>query len=105
MTIKGRGTGLDLSSLAGLIVAFGGILGGLMLEGGNIRDVAQITGALIVLGGTLGAVMVTTPTALLVGALKKLKYVFFQPKYEPRQIIEEITGFATRARRNGIVSL
>jgi chemotaxis protein MotA len=96
---------LDLSSFAGVIVALGGILGGLMLEGGSIKDVAQITGAIIVLGGTLGAVMVTTPTPVLIGAFKSLKYVFFQRKYDPRKIIDEILVYATRARRNGIVSL
>ena len=50
----------DFASIGGVIISIGGILGGLLLEGGKIRDVAQITAALIVLGGTLGAVMVTT---------------------------------------------
>jgi chemotaxis protein MotA len=95
----------DFSSLAGLVVALGGILGGLLLEGGSIRDVAQVTGAIIVLGGTLGAVLVTTPTDRLRGAARNLLYVFFQPVYNPRKIIDEIIVYATRARRNGIVSL
>jgi chemotaxis protein MotA len=100
-----RRQSLDLSSFAGLVVALGGILGGLILEGGSIQDVAQVTGAIIVLGGTLGAVMVTTPSAALVGALKRLKSVFFQVSYDHRKVLEEILVYATRARRNGIVSL
>jgi chemotaxis protein MotA len=104
-TPKGSGVKIDLSSIAGIVVALGGILGGLLLEGGNIKDVAQVTGAIIVLGGTLGAVLVTTPTAVLGGAARKLLYVFFQPVYTPREIIDEIIIYATRARRNGIVSL
>jgi chemotaxis protein MotA len=95
----------DFGSFAGLLVAVGGILGGLLLEGGNIRDVAQVTGAIIVLGGTLGAVMITSPTTALVGAFKNLRLVFFQPAYEPRKIVDEVLSYATRARRNGIVSL
>jgi chemotaxis protein MotA len=105
MTKKNRGIRIDVSSFAGIALALGGILGGLILEGGSIKDVAQVTGAIIVLGGTIGAVMVTTPTALLLGALRNLKFVFFQPSYEPRKIIEEVLGYAARARRNGIVSL
>ena len=104
-TSKGPGLKIDLGSLAGLIVALGGILGGLILEGGNIKDVAQITGGIIVVAGTLGAVLVTTPTSILTGAARKLLYVFFQPVYTPRGIIDEILLYATRARRNGIVSL
>lgn len=99
------GVSIDFSSFAGLLVALGAILGGLMLEGGSIQDLAQLTGGMIVLGGTLGAVMVTTPSATLWGAFKKLKYVFFQPKYAPRDLVDEIIAYATRARRNGIVSL
>jgi len=51
----------DLASIAGIVIAFGGILGGLVLEGGKLRDIAQFTAALIVLGGTGGAVLVSLP--------------------------------------------
>jgi chemotaxis protein MotA len=102
---KGPRLSIDVSSFGGLAVAVGAIVGGLILEGGNIRDIAQVTGAIIVLGGTFGAVMVTTPTSVLLGAVKNLKYVFFQPRLEDRKVIEEIVVFATRARRNGLVSL
>jgi chemotaxis protein MotA len=104
-TSKGPRIKIDWGSIVGVLVALGGILGGLLLEGGNVKDVAQITGGIIVLSGTLGAVLVTTPTAVFTGAARKLLYVFFQPVYTPRGIIDEILVYATRARRNGIVSL
>jgi chemotaxis protein MotA len=95
----------DIATLAGLIVAFGGISGGLILEGGKLRDIAQITAALIVFGGTLGAVMVTTPLPILLRAAKELRHVFFTTVESPAERIEEIIGFATQARRSGILSL
>ena len=49
---------LDVATVAGIAVALGGILGGLILEKGSIQDVAQTTAAMIVLGGTVGAVLV-----------------------------------------------
>lgn len=104
-TPKGPSIRIDFGSMAGIVVALGGILGGLLLEGGSVKDVAQITGGLIVLTGTLGAVLVTTPASVLAGAARKLIYVFFQPVYTPRGVIDEILIYATRARRNGIVSL
>ena len=67
----------DLATLSGLVLAFGGIAGGLIMEGGRLQDVAQITSALIVLGGTLGAVMITTPLSVLIRAGKQLRNVFF----------------------------
>lgn len=62
----------DLATLGGLLLAAGGILGGLMLEGGKLTDIAQVTALMIVLGGTLGAVMVTTPLHTLIRAAKCL---------------------------------
>jgi chemotaxis protein MotA len=41
------------------VLAIGGIVGGLQLEGGRIKDISQLTAAFIVLGGTLGALMVS----------------------------------------------
>lgn len=95
----------DLASIGGLVLAFGGILGGLIMEGGKVSDVSQVTAAIIVLAGTLGAVMVTTPMHVLVGALKKLKLVFFDSSHSPEAAIDEIIGYATKARKNSIISL
>lgn len=95
----------DIASLAGIVIAFGGILGGLIIEGGKLKDVAQFTAALIVLGGTFGAVMVSVPLNTLIGGLKRLKGVFFDPKVEIDGMIEEVIGFASKARKNGLVSL
>ena len=95
----------DIASILGLVVAFGGILGGLLMEGGKLRDVSQFTAALIVFGGTIGAVMVSTPLKNLIGGLKRFKGVFFDAEVEIEGMIEEIIGFATKARKNGLVSL
>ncbi len=102
---KGAGRKPDLTTCLGLVLSFGGIVGGLILEGGKIQDVAQVTAALIVLGGTLGAVMVTTPTAMLKSAARKLPLVFFEDVQTPDRIVEEIISYATKARKDGIVSL
>src|SRR5215472_2183447 len=95
----------DLATVGGLLLAGGGILGGLMLEGGKLTDIAQVTALMIVLGGTIGAVMVTTPLRTLLKAAKCLGSVFFEHAQEPAQAIEEIISYATKARKNSIISL
>src|SRR6202142_3811554 len=102
---KTAGTRLDLATIGGLILAVGGIITGMTLEGGSIREILQPTAALIVFGGTLGAVMITTPLAVLLRALRAVVSVFFEKQQAPNAIIEEIIGYATKARKNGIVSL
>ncbi|MGA2183733.1 MAG: flagellar motor protein [Bryobacteraceae bacterium] len=95
----------DLATIGGFAVAIIGILGGLLLEGGKFSDVRQFTAGMIVLGGTFGAVMITTPLSLLFAAVKKLPLVFWDRAVSSTHVVEEILGYATRARKNGIVSL
>lgn len=102
---KKKSGGIDLATIAGIVLALGAILGGLVLEGGQISDVAQVTAAMIVLGGTFGAVMVSTPQRTLLGATKRLAGVFKDPVPPIEDLLEEIIQYATQARRMGLVSL
>src|SRR5271154_4323066 len=95
----------DLATLGGLVLAAGGILGGLVIEGGKLTDIAQVTALMIVLGGTIGAVMVTTPLKTLIKAAKYLGTVFFEHAQSPQEIIDEIISYATKARKQSIISL
>lgn len=95
----------DIATLVGLLVAFGGIAGGLVLEGGKLGQIVQPTAAMIVFGGTLGAVMITTPLAALRRAAAAVMAVVFERSEAPDSVMEEIITYATKARKNGIVSL
>jgi chemotaxis protein MotA len=96
---------LDLTTAGGLVLALSAILGGLLLEGGSVMDVAQITAALIVLGGTVGAVMIACPTEACVGAAQKLRIVLFRGGLDARDQLAQLLLYAGRARKGGIVSL
>jgi chemotaxis protein MotA len=95
----------DVATLSGLILAIGGIVGGLLMEGGKLKDISQLTAALIVIGGTCGAVMVSTPMEVLLGALQRLAHVVLDKSETPDSVIEELIGYAAAARRNGLISL
>jgi chemotaxis protein MotA len=102
---KGASIKPDLASILGLALALCGILGGMVLEKGELRHLYQVSAALIVLGGTFGAVMVTTPMDTLMTAVKSVMLVFFDKSQSPTAAIDAIIGFATQARKQGIVSL
>lgn len=96
---------VDKSSLGGVILAIGGILAGLLLEGGNMRQILQPTAAMIVFGGTIGAVMLQFPLPVVLNALRRLGSVFVAPKSNPESTIQRLVTYAQKARREGIVSL
>jgi chemotaxis protein MotA len=102
---KAAGSKPDFATLAGILFGVGGIIGGLLLEGGQLRDISQFTAAMIVLGGTLGAVLVGTPLRVVLNAAKRLAHVFMTKSADPAAMVEEIIGYATKARKNGLVSL
>jgi len=95
----------DFSTLVGISLALAGLIGGLLLERGSIQDIAQVTAAMIVLGGTFGAVLVTTPLHVVRCALKRLGDVFLESSQRHAGVIDDLIRFATKARRDGIVSL
>src|SRR5271157_5366159 len=97
--------GMDKSSLVGLTVAIGGILLGLMLEGGHIAQIIQPTAAIIVFGGTLGAVMIQFPLRVIIAATLRLGQVFVDNSADPHALIHEMVGYAQKARKEGIISL
>ena len=96
---------IDIATVGGIALALSAILGGLLLEKGSIFDIAQYTAAIIVLGGTAGAVMVSTPMKVLKGAFRRFGSVFQEKEIDPHAVIQELIEYATRARKNGLVSL
>jgi chemotaxis protein MotA len=96
---------VDKSSLSGIVLAVGGILAGLLLEGGNLRQILQPTAAMIVFGGTLGAVMLQFPLTVVVQAMRRFGSVFLSPKENPQETIRRLVQYAQKARKEGIVSL
>lgn len=95
----------DLLTVAGLVLGLAAVIGGMILEGGGIRDLTQITAAVIVFGGTAGATWISTPAPVMRRALRRLSWLFFSQVYNHTTLVEEIAGYAAQARRLGLVSL
>jgi chemotaxis protein MotA len=96
---------VDKSSVTGIVLALGGILAGLLLEGGNLGQILQPTAAMIVFGGTLGAVMLQFPLTVVLHAVRRLRSVFVSSQKSPEATVGRLVKFAQKARREGIVSL
>lgn len=96
---------MDIFAVIGTFLGIGFILTGQAMEGGNIGQLLQVTAAFIVLGGTTGAIVLSFPPKTLKLAFKYLKDVYMPPKVNFDNLITEIGGFATKARKEGIIAL
>ncbi len=96
---------MDISTIIGLVLGFGAVIGGQVLEGGHIGAIIQPTAAIIIIGGTSGATLVSFPLSCIIQALKDVKKTFFPPQTNHETIIKDMIGYAAKARKNGLISL
>lgn len=96
---------MDIFAILGTVIGLGFILAAQALEGGNITQLLQLTAGMIVFGGTAGAVIGSFPPGDLKNAMILLKDVLFPPKTNLDELIAEIVGFATQARKEGVIVL
>ncbi|HBQ46471.1 MAG TPA: motility protein A, partial [Ruminococcaceae bacterium] len=50
---------MDISTFVGLLIAFGALIGGYVIDGGRVASLVLLSPFVIVFGGTLGAVVIS----------------------------------------------
>lgn len=96
---------MDLATIIGLVMGFGAVFGGAVIEGLHIKALIQPTAAMIVLGGTFGAVFISFPLPVVIKAFKDVKIAVLPPNIDHDAVVKDIINYATKARRNGLISL
>ncbi|MGB4599729.1 MAG: flagellar motor protein [Trichlorobacter sp.] len=96
---------MDLATIIGIVLGFGAVFGGAVLEGVHIGALISPTSALIVLGGTFGAVFISFPLEVVIKGFKDVRIAIFPSKVDHEAVVKDIISYATKARRNGLISL
>jgi chemotaxis protein MotA len=96
---------MDGLSYLGLIIGFGAIITGQMIEGGSLHAIMNLPALLIVLGGTLGAVMLQTPWPTFKRAMKIVFWVFHPPKLPFNDRRAQLIQLTQKSRQFGLLSL
>ena len=101
----GRARTFDATLLAGLLVAVGAAILGVVVSGAGVRYFLQPAGAAIVLGGTLGIVFVTTPGRAVGHSLQRIRELFSTPSIDRRALIDEIARLSRISRLRGLPAI
>lgn len=96
---------MDLATIIGLILCFGGFLGGFMMEGGHIMQLVSLSAGAIVFGGTFGAAMTSSPFSHTIGLAGIVKHAFLRDSQNANETISIFVSFAEKARREGLLVL
>lgn len=100
---------MDITTIIGLILGFGGVLGGYLEEGhwdfSALPKLLQLAAFLIVFGGGFGATLVAYPLSEFKKLLTTMSMIFTQKKYNEIDIINELANLSEKARKDGLLSL
>src|SRR5699024_3715322 len=97
---------MELSSLVGIICAFGVLIGGFTIAHIPYSKLLNVEALVIILGGTITAVTMAFPGKHLKKIPKLFKVVFTSKKTKSNvEIIQSFTEFSAEARKHGMLAL
>jgi chemotaxis protein MotA len=96
---------MKANTLIGLIIGCAGIGLGATMEGSNVMAILNPSALLIVLGGTFGASMAGTSFANVKNIPVLYKKVFSAAPPDMVGRMNELVGYAEKARRDGLLAL
>jgi chemotaxis protein MotA len=94
---------LDIATLIGILVSFGLVIISILM-GGEGAWFVNTPSLMIVFGGTMGATLLAYPLVDVLSVFKVAKNVFMHKSQSVSELIPMITGFAKKARQEGILS-
>ena len=96
---------MDITTILGLIIGVGALIGSFLMEGGHIGALLQLPAILLVVCGTFGAALITISFNDLRNLPKLVKIIIFEKRLNPPELIEVIFDLAAKARKTGLLSL
>lgn len=97
---------MDFSLIIGIIVGFGGLIGGFLMDHGALKALVEPSAFLIVFGGTVGAVIASNKPKDILNAFKSVGASFTSKNSpKPEQVIEKVTKMADMCRKEGLLKL
>jgi chemotaxis protein MotA len=96
---------MDLASIVGILLAFGGIFGAQIMEGGSPTSIILVPPLVLVICGTFGAAMASGVLKDAIGVGKGFQRAFTGKVSTSSELVETVVKLAERARREGLLAL
>jgi chemotaxis protein MotA len=95
-------------SIIGIVVVFGAVLAGYLMEHGNMKVLMQPAELIIILGAAIGTVLIANPLHILTKIGKGIGGAFAGSAFTKQRYLESLKmmyELFTRARKEGLMSL
>jgi chemotaxis protein MotA len=95
-------------AIVGILVVFGAVVGGYLMEHGNLMVLLQPAELLIIGGAAAGTILIANPPMILTGILTGMKVVFGSSGFGKTRYIDTLKQIYTvlqKARKGGLTEL
>ncbi|HLK22695.1 MAG TPA: flagellar motor stator protein MotA [Bryobacteraceae bacterium] len=95
-------------AIVGILVVFGAVVGGYLMEHGNLQVLVQPAELIIIGGAAAGTVLIANPPAILKGIVSGMKVVFGSSAFGKARYLEtlkQIYAVLQKARKGGLTEL
>ena len=95
-------------AIVGIVVVFGAVLGGYLMEHGNIRVLLQPAELVIIAGASAGTVLIANPMEVLKGIVAGFRSVFGNSKFSKalyQDVLKQLYTVMQAARKQGLNEL
>lgn len=96
---------MDVATVVGIISGLSFIFIAMSLGGGGLSTFLHVPSFMITVGGTVAATLINYPLHEIRGVLSTVRNAFAFELQTPASMIEVLVSYATKARREGILTL
>ncbi|HUA21244.1 MAG TPA: flagellar motor stator protein MotA [Bryobacteraceae bacterium] len=95
-------------AIAGILAVFGAIVGGYLMEHGNLKVLLQPAELVIIGGAAVGTILIANPPSILKGVLAGMSSVFGNSRFTKTlyaSTLQQMYGVMQKARKKGLNEL
>jgi chemotaxis protein MotA len=96
---------MDISSVIGFVLAFGLIIGSMLMGSAPITAFIDVPSMMVVVGGAMAAALMCFPLKSILGLPMVIKKVVLNSPTDLQALIEQLVSLAETARRDGLLAL
>ena len=96
---------MDLATIAGISASLIFLVLGILSAQGNFLLFVSPASVMITVGGSFAALVASYPLGYILGIGKILRFAFFAPDVNAKEMIITLVSFSEKARREGLLAL
>ena len=96
---------MDLATIGGIAAAIVFLILGVIFAQGNMLLFIDPPSVMITVGGSFAALLASYPLSYILGIGKVVRFAFFAPEINAKEMIITLVSFSEKARREGLLAL